>query len=337
MSKHMVFLVHGMGDAQPGWSSSVWKQLAEQYAGLEHDHLWPWDQSFSCHEILYNDCFDTVRQQWLDDMPAALAVLEAAGVNKTTRDKLQKLSDAQGAQQFLQTHVLDVILYRFVELVRDAVRARVGLQITSALLSVPSGTPWSLIAHSLGTSVAHDTLHALYLPRENGIPGVKPAHLVTMLANVSRTLQTDSKPYESLVHPGPGGEGVTNHFLNVRHRLDPVPACWPFQPADDWPTTELRATGRFVHLDLSAITEPNVHAFEHYLRDPACYVELFRKLTIPELITDDEERSLFGDFLAKHQLADRILKKRRKELEQLQPEPATPWHKILEVFHAMSL
>jgi hypothetical protein len=155
-----------------------------------------------------------------------------------------------------------------------------------------------------------------------------------MLANVSRVLQTEAKAFESRVRPaGPGGAGVTNHFLNVQHRLDPIPACWPFHPSTEWPTPDIRATGRFEHQDLSVVTDPNVHGLDHYLRDPACYVQIFRKLTIPELISSDEERTLTADFLTQ-QLATAALRKARKKLEAMQPAPATSWPEFVEVLSA---
>jgi hypothetical protein len=333
MSKHIVFLLHGMGEHKEDWSNEVSALLRERYEALENDHLWPWDSSFEPCELRYDDIFEDIRNQWVSGSEAILRTLTDAGVGSTTLNKLTAIANGKPST-FLQTHILDVLHYRFVDPVRESVKVRVAKQITDKLSSVPSGTSWSLIAHSLGTAVAHDTLHAVSEPNADGVPGVRKAHLVMMLANVSRTLQTDAKAYESRVRPeGFGQPGITNHFLNVRHQFDPIPACWPFQPGAEWPSPAVRSAKRFEHLDLSVISALNVHGFDHYLGDPECFVPLFRSLTFPKLVSADEARSLRDAHLAT-QLPLAKLKKARAELEKMQPPSAISWKDIVRILGA---
>ena len=262
-----------------------------------------------------------------------IAALRKAGVPKGTLNELESFSKSDS---FLQTHILDVVHYRFIDTVRERVKGSVSRQITARLSKAPSGTPWSVVAHSLGTSVTHDALHALAIPKSHGVPSVKKAHVVAMLANVSRTLQTDIKAYASNVRPGGADQpGVTGHFLNARHRFDPIPAFWPFAPGPEWPTPAIHGSGRFGHHDLSAITDWNVHAMEHYLGDPDCYVPLFRKLTMPDLIPETEARALREAYVAR-QLATAALRKVRTRLEALMPSPAAEWDDFLRVLGGLA-
>src|SRR3569832_1688725 len=87
----------------------------------------------------------------------------------------------------------------------------------------------SVIAHSLGTADAHDTLHAMYrggtLP-----PSVTRPRVVARSANVSRILLTDADVYSCGVSPCVDStKGICDYFLNVRHRWDPIPVPRAFQ------------------------------------------------------------------------------------------------------------
>lgn len=314
MTHHLLFLVHGMGKHPPGWSDSVRQVLRHRYQSLERSQLWPWDSGFRIEEIVYDTIFETLREQWKLDAAQLETQLTQAGLQKSGLTRIQNMLETFGADHFISTHVLDVVMYYFLSTVREAVKVRVGQQITQALSKMPSDAKWSVIAHSLGTAVIHDTLHALASAGGGAKPSIRAAHCLMTLANVSRTLQTDVKAYESRVRPVmPGRRGVLQYFLDVHHKWDPIPAFWPFQPHDDWPDPETRMAGRFREIALSAIAEPNVHGFEHYLRDPACYVPLFRRLTMPELITDEEATTLTREYQRKNSQADFDRLRRRLE------------------------
>lgn len=314
MSHHLLFLVHGMGKHPPGWSESVHQVLRQRYQSLERSQLWPWEPSFKVVEVHYDDIFEELRERWKLGATGLEAQLVQAGLQKSALTRIQGMLETFGSDHFISTHVLDVVMYRFFANVREAVKARVGQQITEALSRLPTDGKWSVIAHSLGTSVAHDTLHALASANGAPRPAIRPAYCLMTLANVSRTLQTDVKAYDSLVRPVmPGQPGVLQYFLDVHHKWDPIPAFWPYQPHDEWPDPETRMAGRFREVALNVISEPNVHGFEHYLRDPACYVPLFRRLTLPELISQEEASTLTVEYLRTNRQLDFDNLRRRLE------------------------
>ncbi|MEX0732015.1 MAG: hypothetical protein WED00_07800 [Aquisalimonadaceae bacterium] len=301
MQRHVVFLVHGMGVHPKGWSNAGWKLLNDAYDSLERSHLWPWDEGFERVEIRFDDCFEQLRDQWKSETGKVLDMLSGGGLQKSAVNRLVDITDRLGKNDFVTTHILDVLLYRFVDTVREAVKVKVGREITNKLSELPTGAPWSIISHSLGTAVSHDTLHALAVAGGSSTSAVRPAQLFVTLANVSRALQTDVKAYRSRVRPAlPGQPGALRHFLDVHHTSDPFPAFWPFEPHDAWPDPATRSADRFREISLTAFSQTNVHAFEHYLRDPACHVPIFRALTMPELASAEEETSLRSAFLAQY-------------------------------------
>ncbi len=315
MQRHVIFLVHGMGVHPPGWSDDAWQTLQTAYKGLDRNHFWPWDEGFERVEIGYDDCFEAIRQRWREDAGAVLNQLGDAGLQKSALTTLADTAKRLGEDHFVTTHILDVVLYWGLRTVREAVKTRVGRQITDTLEQLPTGAPWSVVAHSLGTAVTHDTLHALAVADGAAQTAVRRAQVLMTLANVSRTLQTDIRAYASRVRPAKAGQpGIVKRYLNVCHRWDPIPAFWPFEPHDDWPDASARSDGRYREITLTALSDgPNVHALEHHLRDPACHVPLFRELTMPALIDDSEAEALRVDFLQEHPQAPQDAARRRLE------------------------
>lgn len=316
MSKQVVFMVHGMGVHPEGWSGNAWDLLKRTYEDLDQSHLWPWDESFERVEIRYDNVFEDIRQRWKEDSGKVLDELGQGGLQSSAVTKIAETAERLGEDDFVTTHILDVLFYRFIDTVREAVKVEVGRQISEKLAELP-GAKWSVIAHSLGTAVTHDSLHALAVGNDSPTSAVRRARLLVTLANVSRVLQTDVKAYQSRVKPAlPDRPGVLHHFLDVHHKWDPVPAVRPFDPHDDWPDSETRNAGRFREIKLTAFSgTPNVHGLEHYLRDPNCYVPMFRRLTMPELIPEEEANALRTAFLKEHPQSG--YDKLRKRLEKM--------------------
>ena len=124
---------------------------------------------------------------------------------------------------------------------------------------------------------------------------------------------------------------MTGHYLNVRHRWDPIPARWPFSPHAEWPDPDTREAGRYRDVRLTRLSSVNPHGFDHHLRDPACYVPLFRLLGSPGLIPEQEARALDKAFTRDHPQGPRDALRR---LEKMMPTPTGDWGQYLEVFRA---
>ncbi len=295
MAKHIIFLVHGMGDFKKGWSESVQDQVKSLYSAYKISRDFSFDTFFRFQEITYNHRFDKLREQWKKDSKAVLDKLKEGGIEKSLATDLAKAGGAPGGDGFLSSHVLDVVLYRSIPMVAEAIRNDVSKQIVEALLDPANDErpKWSMIAHSLGTAVAHDSLHALFTGTVDGqtLAGTTKAHVLMMAANVSRLLEQKLvDAYRSVVRPGAQpADGVCRVYLNAKHDWDPIPRPREFRPLDDWPDLPTRQEGRFVPISINAFQSKNVHALSHYLSNPKVHVEFFRRLfPIAGAISDAE-------------------------------------------------
>jgi len=88
MSKHTIFLVHGMGDFKAKWSDALQEQIRTLYGKYPGLELMPFDEVFEFQEVLYNDKFDAVRDQWKKNADKVLkAVGDEAGGKKSSRER----------------------------------------------------------------------------------------------------------------------------------------------------------------------------------------------------------------------------------------------------------
>src|SRR3569832_629286 len=164
MAKHIVLLVHGMGDTRPGWSQDIQQLIRARYAAYAQlNLLCPFDNNFQFCEINYNDMFVDRRRAWSENAQAVLKLLAQRGLDVGVIDLLASYAAETGKDKFLTTHVLDVLLYRFIPQIAEQIRTSVQLHILQALTAQTKNktNKWSGIAHSLGTAVAHDARHAM--------------------------------------------------------------------------------------------------------------------------------------------------------------------------------
>ncbi len=318
MPQHLLFLVHGMGVHPTNWSVGTVNLLKEKYDGFPDLKALPFDQRFTIVEIAYDKIFEDIRIQWKDQSAAILKVMSSNGLDDDFIKKLVDAGQAPSTDNFLWTHVLDVLLYRFVPTVCMAVRVTVADQIMQKLVSNTGGElpSWSVLAHSLGTSVAHDTLNDLYHTAIPGRPnlflstGDTSAELVMMVANVSKVLET-SPVYSSYVRPGKTTlpDRVCRYYFSVAHRRDPFTWFKSFDPPAPWP--DVASSGNFKALLVRHILDWNVHDLDHYLKGPQVHIPLFRYLAGPDCISEKEEADAIKNFVDEWQ--------------------AGPWAKIDEV------
>ena len=342
MAKQLLFLVHGVGDTKPNWSAPLQELIRALYARYHIATLMPFDEHFAFHEINYNAKFDAQRTAWKNAADSVVKALGDGGASAGAVATLTKWGAEPDKDSFLNTHALDVVMYRYLPLVAEQVRTAVQKQVLAALAAQPANDMprWSVIAHSLGTSVTHDVLQQLFSPdKPTGwapLPvGAFRPKVVMMLANVSRLLENKDffgpkgDVYQSVVHPGPtSSDAACDYFINVRHEWDPIPKPRQFRPTDDWPDLLTRTQGRYLDVTINAIEQPNVHDFTHYLRNPKSHVPLFRLLTVPALLPDDEFAAACLAYEDGTPLAQ--FKEEARKLEKLSlPESEQDWRKIL--------
>jgi hypothetical protein len=287
--KHVVVLVHGMGEHAPGEFRRQFITAANtamrRYRGFAKKRI---ENLVIVEEINYDGFFDEARQRMARRSAPIYERLE--GISALTgREpglvlKLANIEREFGRDRFLYTHFLDVVLYSTL------LGARVRIEVARRLARIIADHPTRkihIVAHSLGTAVVHDTLDLLY--RENAnlsydIPGLDVAThrlaSIWMIANVSRLMSSVSgltDPYRSVVRPGPGG--CTNYLANVRHELDVFAWFRPFAPRNDgsWIPPEYFERA-YASIETSVIRQPNTHDFASYVADPELAVPLLARL-----------------------------------------------------------
>lgn len=354
MSRHVVFFIHGMGKHDATWHekglkvmSSAWKQ----YDNLDDDTLEEWVEPVP---VVYDDVFETWRQRMQSDFDGFQAALlgstpdvadEDASQIKKISDKLDKIGEWIGAgeDEFVWTHAADVILYRFIKTIRSAIDVSVISQI---LKRVQQGNfkTWSIVAHSLGTSVAHNCINSLYGAGVDGIRPLDPREtrprVIMMVANVSRVCERPgARVYDSRVKPGePTTNRTCGYYLNVRHKLDPFTHPRPFD-RDPWPDAATFSTDRYQHIrpghvQFGKSELMRVHDLDHYVENPRVHVPFFRALLGNIFIPEDEFTKARAGFDAA-QNSDWI-DAARAALEPKLPAPGRNWDALVDLFRKLT-
>jgi hypothetical protein len=338
MAKHQIFLIHGMGSYETGWSLAMQAEIRDSFAAYRKVDALGLIDRFDFVEIVYDDVFEKWRSMWKQDAAAAAAAATALNLDSGVADKLVSLADAPGGDAFFSTHVLDVVLYRYVKPLQQEVSQNVRKQILERLDAFPKGNlpQWSAIAHSLGTAVLNDTLHAMFTQTVDGVllgDAYMPAYLF-MLANVGKVLWNKGGDfYGSVVKPHPTETmGLCWKYCNFKHALDPIPQVDPFDPPAAWFPQHVDKDRVFADVEIPKgdIQDVNVHGLAHYWSHPSVHAEIIRTVTdIPELISQAEENAALKKWRAAT-LAATAKKEVQAELRALIARQTAPWSKVVE-------
>jgi hypothetical protein len=348
MPQHIIFFIHGMGEHDGTWHAAGLNQLKAAFKEYEFPKTMIFDDLFLCVPVVYNDILQRTRESANTDYTRfKLAVL--AGINpaeiaaRTVEKELDKYASLIGAgnNNFIWTHILDVILYRWSNAIRMGIDVSVAEQITR-VTSQNEHRTWSIMAHSLGTSVAHNTINSLH---NTGFPNApngpilplnpmkSRCNTLAMISNVSRVLQRDdAKVYETQVMPGSSSAGrLCSYYLNARHKLDPLTMPKPFGP-DLWPDSATFSTDRYQHirpshLHFEADQLPHAHDFDHYLSNPRVHVPFFRSILGTNIVPEEEFKLAKARFDS--EIRSNTLDKARKALESRMSTPTGNWKNLL--------
>jgi hypothetical protein len=301
MAKHTLFLLHGMGHHEGDqWSKDVWSKLVE--CSKRYKHFTTKKELDAYAEpvpIEYDQFIRKALKRW--DAEAA-TFGEFVKLNKVGAEGTLDWLSGVGAEDagFVLSHIADVIVCRYFPLEYGQIRANVQHDIFSEIhkkRQQDASAEFSLMAHSLGTSVAHDSLATLGTASKIGdnVNTFSVKHnfrfnSIHMLANVSRLLQTKPKAYESVVRPGPSGRKnrYCNRMYCYDHELDPFTKPKPFDPVT-W--------GRSFHLSkLDHYRGWNVHGWLHYLDNPRVHIPLLKSITTTRAITPKQEREAVDSY-----------------------------------------
>jgi hypothetical protein len=301
MSKQILFLIHGNGVHGSDWAEApdgpadTLRRLSGRY---EHFDGNPLDSEIEMVPITYDDIFRDVAERWRDSADGLNGLEPGYGVWGSSDAKDAVLGWLEGAgndDDFWWTHASDVVMYRLIPFYRNRVRTHVldtireRLEQEFANEQVPE---CSVLAHSLGTVVAHDCLHLLGSRRWGGrLNAMGPAHWrfqsFFMVSNTSKLLENLNDdvpdPYESIVRPGPAEtEGsYCGSYWDFRHDVDYVTWLLRFDP-QGW--------GDGYHsVVVSHYRQYDVHGLSHYLENPRVHIPILRAAHW-NAVTEDEER-----------------------------------------------
>ena len=335
-----LFVVHGMGVFDETWVKPVEEQLAEIYGQYETLSSIARKSRFTIHPIRYDDILSDLVKKWQTDATAISKLSE--GVSAGVAEALVGWLKTAG-KGFQWTHAADVLLYRCFSDVREAVVVTVANQmfkVINADLTKSQEARWGVLAHSLGTAVAHDALHALWTTEFDGGVRISPADVkaafVMMVANVSRVLETDADVLTSTVQPGKASNpdrGCLN-FVTARHALDPFTIPRMFDP-EEWPDAETVQQGRYRSLRVNHFRARNIHGLKHYLSHPAVHIPLMRLLADQKsVISVAEENKALKEFTDFGDVPTEMAKAELKRLELMQPARSDNWTIVRSIWDA---
>ena len=286
---HIVFLVHGIGVHEKGWSTGVQEFLKNTY----RDHMGK-DLKGSVTqfvEVTYDHVFTQILNRWaaegktLADFPQV----------KTLAPILSNMSKNDP----LYTHIGDVVLFRLFEQVANDVMVSVLNQIL---------VPWSknrnaslsILAHSMGTSVIQRTLESINTHDLGG--SFPPSKLnfanLMMVANVGRalTFPKHDDVYTSLTRPD--WNSYTQHYWNIHHEMDVITLPWAFDPP---PNGFVTPGCQYIDTKVNHFEQnPNVHDLLNYLKNPRVHLQLL--LRISDLRWNPSFNDMIADYETSHTL-----------------------------------
>ena len=297
--------VNASGAASHSWSKAAAKTLKNLYDQYFILQLIPFDDRFEVVHINYDTEFHKLLKRWDDEAQKILA-----SGNASAPDVAKMISWLDGGSQidnnFAWTHASDVILYRYFSLVRQRIKIHVANQIRNALAPNADGavTSWSVIAHSLGTIVTHDVLHALdsTTPGEAGVSildsMVPSANVVAMIANVTKVLENDVDVYDSLVVPSSAVkmQSACFSYMSCNNKWDPFVFPVAFEPGGMVAWDVALANETFLDVEIENVHEMNVHSIDNYLVNPAVHIPLLEQMCGIGSILDTEKQKAFDEF-----------------------------------------
>ena len=338
MPNHQVFIIHGMGDYEKDWSLNIQEEIGKTFAAYKKVNALAYIKEFDFVEVLYDDVFEKWRQMWKADAAAAAAAASAVGLDSGIADKLVELAQSPTGGSFFQTHVLDVVMYRYLKQFREEVDQKVRERIMGHLDAFPVGQlpTWSAIAHSLGTSVLHNTLHGMFTHPVNGVllgDAYMPAYLF-MVANVGKVLwNLGGDFYASKVKPHVlETKGLCWKYCNFDHQLDPFTHVDRFDPPPDWFPADVEKKRVFANVKIQNddVQDLNVHAISHYWSHPDVHCEIIRTLLDNPRIIDAQEHNDALVEWRKKALKGAAKAKLQAELKALQTKKKSDWASIAE-------
>jgi hypothetical protein len=276
--KQVLILLHGMGNHTSESFKNEVVTAANNALGRYPSYEYiDFAEKVDIHSIAYDHIFEELREKMADSGSSLQEFIstELGGVNLPRFfDDLVEIEAGLGSEEFIYTHVLDVVFY--LTLLGEKVRLHVAEEILKIKQQYPTTARINVLAHSLGTAVTHDTLNKLFTtgPTSGTQLNVDEHKLTSLwtMANVSQIISTFSGltgPLDSVVKPGKGGCLV--RFNNAYHRFDPF-TLKPFKRFDPDNSSQwlepVVFQYRYKRFKTEKVSRLNTHSVQGYLEDP---------------------------------------------------------------------
>ncbi|MDJ1138812.1 hypothetical protein [Marinicella marina] len=285
MARKILIIIHGMGNhTEESFLNeflTASNKALNRYRKYENTKF---EDKVKVIPIAYDFIFEKIREEFRESAEPINKFLEIHPQIFASDSLIKKSINLQnyfGKNNFINTHVLDVLLY--LTNVGEWVRSEVANKIAKAIEDNHKNSSINILCHSLGSAVLHDTLSKLMVndaPDDVASldPNVIKFNSIWTFSNVSKLMSSYSNqphPYMSIVKPG--DYGCTRFFFNIRHELDPFTRPKMFDPmiSDNWVVPYV-FNNRFISLITSKISQKNTHSLGGYIEDPEVSIPFFQ-------------------------------------------------------------
>lgn len=291
MATHYILCVHGIGAHSNNWIEdqddggqsfqALFQNVVDTYPAVKNEL----DGKVKLVSIHYNDYFEKVIAHWQTHLETLLSFQGSRELMLSSQDYVKEIAvkakQAEDAQEFWRTHIMDLVLFAGLGSIKEPVLLYVAEQILKHCRDAGPYDKFSIIGHSMGTSVVEKSLKKLYNEGVKGdtLKGDLKFRSICLIANCAYMLSRDHGSfYVSDFKPNAANDGMCERMLNVNHRWDPVGQFMPFDPDTEMDWLKPEDTWRYNDIRLKRLSSPNVHAINHYFRDPAFHIPYLRML-----------------------------------------------------------
>lgn len=320
MPKHHILCVHGIGKHSNKWvedkneGETSFKELFEKnwdaYPALKGKGSFK--DYIHLESIHYDDEINKLFESWekeANKLKTHLGDLAKAQEDfGWVTDCMDKAAEAKADENYLYTNLMDLVLFWCSPTIQNHLVQYTGEQIVKYVNKITSNAEASdeaisIIAHSMGTSMVHKTMQAMFNQKLDGetLSGHFKFHLITQASNVSYVLSGDRKnhynattgPSETIVRPSLyPRKGVCRKMINVNHEYDLAAQFLPFNPPlSTWLDTLKNSSNNYADITLQSISGVNVHDINHYFRDPKLQAQFFEMLTGDTIPQSEKEKA----------------------------------------------
>ncbi|MGB5583975.1 MAG: hypothetical protein WBO93_10335, partial [Gammaproteobacteria bacterium] len=300
---HHIYFIHGIGKHGADWvenevdnNTTIRRQLEDTWKLYNSSgQLGAFDKELDLVSIHYDFVYSKLYAQWATEIEKLKTNLAAFSGLTDRLDPLIRVAEspANGVadDEFFYTHVFDVLWYWGNSLVQDKIIAEVADQIISDVSRHygKTGHTFSIVAHSMGTSVAHKVIQALWTQPEYdnrlgsnaSLSQVLKFRILMQVSNTSYVLSADrDQHYQTLVKPSAiANRGVCRTMMNVSNRYDFISEMVPFDPPrDEWLDAHTQWDKGYLDIKTARISSPNVHSICHYFENPLVHIPFFERV-----------------------------------------------------------